>query len=60
MARARAAKASDVPVIKMLLDYWSDTVREPDTVLSTVEDVTGRPARTLAQWASDHAADFTS
>jgi uncharacterized protein YbjT (DUF2867 family) len=47
-------------VIKMLLDYWSDTVHEPDTVLSTVEDVTGRPARTLAQWAADHAADFSS
>jgi len=47
-------------VITMLLDYWSDTVDEPDTVLTTVEDVTGRPARTLAQWASDHAADFAS
>ena len=47
-------------VIKMLLDYWSDTVEEPDTVLGTVEAVTGRPGRTLAQWAADHAAAFTA
>ncbi|MFV2172569.1 NAD(P)H-binding protein [Actinomadura sp. LOL_016] len=26
--------------------------------LPTAEDVTGRPARTFAQWARDHAADF--
>ena len=47
-------------VIKMLLDYWSDTVVAPDVPLRTVEDVTGRPARTLATWAADHRADFAS
>jgi uncharacterized protein YbjT (DUF2867 family) len=47
-------------VIKMLLDYWSDTVAAPDVPLRTVEDVTGRPARTLATWAADHRADFAS
>jgi uncharacterized protein YbjT (DUF2867 family) len=45
-------------VIAMLLDYWSDTVTEPDVVLTTVETVTGHPARTLAQWAQDHLDDF--
>ena len=44
--------------IKMLLDYWSDTVDEPDVPRSTVEQVTGWPARTLAEWATDHRADF--
>jgi hypothetical protein len=44
--------------ITMLLDYWSDTVAEPDVPLPTVEQVTGRPARTLATWAADHRADF--
>jgi uncharacterized protein YbjT (DUF2867 family) len=48
-----------IEVIKMLLDYWSDTVTEPDVVLPTVESVTGRPGRTLAQWAQDHAPDFS-
>ena len=46
-------------VIKMLLDYWSDTVAEADVVLGTVEAVTGRPARTLARWAGDHAEAFS-
>lgn len=27
--------------------------------LPTAEQVTGRPARTFAEWARDHAADFT-
>lgn len=45
-------------VIKMMLDYWSDTVEQPDVVRPTVEQITGRPARTLTQWAADHASDF--
>lgn len=44
-------------VVAMLLDYWRDTVDEPDTVRSP-ERLTGRPARTLVEWARDHAADF--
>jgi uncharacterized protein YbjT (DUF2867 family) len=47
------------PVIKMLLDYWSDTVTVPEVVLPTVEQLTGHKARTLAQWAKDHASDFS-
>jgi uncharacterized protein YbjT (DUF2867 family) len=31
-----------------------------DGPLPTAEAVTGRPARTFAQWARDHAADFLS
>ncbi|TMR33665.1 NAD-dependent epimerase/dehydratase family protein [Nonomuraea zeae] len=30
----------------------------PPALTTTVEEVTGRPARTFAQWARDHAADF--
>jgi len=33
-------------------------VTEPEPVTSTVEEVTGRPARAFRDWASDHAADF--
>jgi hypothetical protein len=36
---------------------WRDTVDAPD-VVRPVEWLTGRPARTLAEWARDHAADF--
>ena len=46
-------------VIKMLLNYWSDTVNAPDIPKSTVADLTGHPGRTLAQWALDHKDAFT-
>ncbi len=51
-------KYMPLPIIKMLLDYWSDTLTVPDVVLPTVEQLTGHKARTLAQWASDHASNF--
>jgi uncharacterized protein YbjT (DUF2867 family) len=37
---------------------WAAMEREPEPVTSTVEEVTGAPARTFGQWARDHAADF--
>jgi uncharacterized protein YbjT (DUF2867 family) len=40
------------------LDVWAGFVTEPEVVTSTVEELTGVPARTFARWASDHAADF--
>jgi uncharacterized protein YbjT (DUF2867 family) len=45
------------PVIAMLLDYWRDTVSQPD-VPRSAPGLTGVPARTLAQWAIDHRAEF--
>jgi uncharacterized protein YbjT (DUF2867 family) len=41
------------------LGYWASLVTEPEAVTSTVEDVTGSPARTFREWAVDHAADFS-
>ncbi|GAA1028157.1 MULTISPECIES: NAD(P)H-binding protein [Amycolatopsis] len=32
--------------------------REPDRPTTTVEEVTGVPARTFAQWVADHAGEF--
>ncbi|HET6167531.1 MAG TPA: NAD(P)H-binding protein [Marmoricola sp.] len=40
------------------LQTWAGFVEEPEIVTSTVQDVTGRPARPFAQWARDHADDF--
>lgn len=40
------------------LDAWAEFVSQPERVTSTVEEVTGRPARTFRQWATDHAGDF--
>ncbi|WP_206066699.1 SDR family oxidoreductase [Nonomuraea composti] len=42
-----------------LLDGYARMLGGPPPALtSTVEEVTGRPPRTFAQWAADHAADF--
>jgi uncharacterized protein YbjT (DUF2867 family) len=40
------------------LDYWAGLVQTPEPVTGTVEEVTGRPARSFATWAVDHADDF--
>jgi uncharacterized protein YbjT (DUF2867 family) len=42
----------------MLLSAYGAAVDLPALVTSTIEEVTGTPARTFRQWASDHAADF--
>ena len=40
------------------LAYWRSLVDTPEPVSRTVEELTGRPARTFTQWAQDHADDF--
>jgi uncharacterized protein YbjT (DUF2867 family) len=45
------------PVVKMLLDYWSDTATKPEAVVPTAQELTGR-SRSLTEWAKDHAAAF--
>ncbi|MEV0697299.1 NAD(P)H-binding protein [Saccharopolyspora sp. NPDC050389] len=56
--RAELAEFIPEEVVDMLLGYWAEAVDRPDQVLPTVEQVTGRPARSFAQWAAEHAADF--
>jgi uncharacterized protein YbjT (DUF2867 family) len=59
--RARAAMAQVMPaeIADLMLGYLAGSVDTVAEVLPTVEEVTGRPARTYAEWAADHAADFT-
>ncbi|MEU2404269.1 NAD(P)H-binding protein [Streptomyces rubiginosohelvolus] len=45
-------------VIAFLIDVYRDTPPEGLTVRGTVEKVTGRPARTFAEWAEEHAHAF--
>jgi uncharacterized protein YbjT (DUF2867 family) len=40
------------------LDTWAGFVEEPEVVTSTVQEVMGRPARSFAERARDHADDF--
>lgn len=44
--------------IDWLLGLWAQTVDNPEPALPTVHEVLGRPARTVAEWAADHAEDF--
>ena len=45
-------------IIDTLFQGWEESVGVPATVHPAVEKITGRPARTFTEWASDHAADF--
>ncbi len=45
-------------VVTMLLNAWAAALGQPALVTSTVEAVTGRPARTFREWVSDHAEEF--
>ncbi|QPP08959.1 NAD(P)H-binding protein [Streptomyces bathyalis] len=58
--QARQAMAGSVApeFAEMVLAALARQVEDPGPVLPTVEEVTGHPARTFAQWASDHAGDF--
>jgi len=40
------------------LATWARFVDEPELVTSTVEEVTGAPAHTFREWATDHADEF--
>ncbi len=45
-------------IVDGILNAHAEFVTEPEPVTSTVEEVTGAPARTFGRWAIDHADDF--
>jgi uncharacterized protein YbjT (DUF2867 family) len=50
----------DAGFVDGALRYWATLEADPEPVTHTVERVTGRPARTFREWASDHAEEFRS
>jgi len=46
------------PVVKMLLDAWAAASGQSAFVSSGVLDITGKPARSFFEWATDNAAAF--
>ena len=40
------------------LDTWEGFVSEPEIVTSTVEEITGKRARSFREWACEHADEF--
>ncbi len=45
-------------VAGMLLGAWGAALGQPAYVTHTIEQVTGTPARTFREWATEHAAAF--
>jgi uncharacterized protein YbjT (DUF2867 family) len=45
-------------IVDQLLTVWAKLAGRDAAVSPTVNQITGRPARTFGQWASDHATDF--
>ncbi|SES25356.1 Uncharacterized conserved protein YbjT, contains NAD(P)-binding and DUF2867 domains [Lentzea xinjiangensis] len=62
-AEARAemlAAGRPAEVVDALLSWRRDMPAEGRTVVPTVEEVLGRPARSFASWAREHAGYFTA
>jgi uncharacterized protein YbjT (DUF2867 family) len=57
-ARSELLTMMPASIIEMLLDAWAAGSGRPAFVTSTVEEITGKPARTLADWATDHVEEF--
>ncbi|GAA3992452.1 NAD(P)H-binding protein [Allokutzneria multivorans] len=57
-SREQMARWAPVGVIDSLLGYLADAVGKPAEVHDVSEKITGRPARTFAEWAADHVRDF--
>jgi uncharacterized protein YbjT (DUF2867 family) len=58
-ARAKmAAEGQPAELIDFLINVFGNVPEEPNIVNGNVEKVTGRPARTFAQWVVEHAAAF--
>lgn len=57
VARWRAAGQPE-EIIGFLLEAFGNTPEVGRTVVDTVEKITGRPARTFAHWAAEHADTF--
>lgn len=47
-------------IIETRIRYYVEALDGPAEIDGTVEKVLGKPARTFAEWAVDHKADFTN
>jgi uncharacterized protein YbjT (DUF2867 family) len=58
IARRKYETVMGAEYARRAIAYWASLVDAPERTTDVVERVTGRPARTFAQWARDHADDF--
>ena len=57
-ARRELLALMPASIVNMLLDAWAAAIGQPAFVTSTVAELTGAPARTFRDWATDRAAEF--
>jgi uncharacterized protein YbjT (DUF2867 family) len=59
-AEARAEMSASMPpeYVDAFMSFFADGTLDESEVLPTVEEVTGRPPRSFAEWAAAHAAAF--
>ena len=59
---ARRAWSAVMPAVvaDMLMDAWEAALGQPAYVTSTVQQITGTPARTFADWTKDHVSAFVA
>ncbi|MFG6200222.1 NAD(P)H-binding protein [Nonomuraea sp. JJY05] len=57
-AREEMGRTTPAVGVEVIMKQWADRDGVPAETSTVVEKVTGRPARTFAEWAVDHADDF--
>jgi uncharacterized protein YbjT (DUF2867 family) len=57
-ARAEMSASMPAEYVEAFFDFYVDGSLDESQPLPTVEQVTGRPPRTFAQWAAAHADEF--
>src|ERR1700733_13408889 len=57
-ARAEMSATTPEKYVDAFFDFYAGGSLDESKVLPTVQDVTGRPARTFTQWATAHADSF--
>jgi uncharacterized protein YbjT (DUF2867 family) len=58
-ARAEMSATTPAQYVDAFFDFYVDGALDESKVLPTVRTLTGRPPRTFAQWATEHAAAFS-
>lgn len=58
VARADMTRAMPEFAVTAILRNWASSAGRPVETSTVVADILGHPARTFAQWATDHADDF--
>lgn len=59
-ARTELLSIMPLPVVNMLLKAWEGAMSQSPLITSTVQEITGIPARTFLDWATGNAAGFRS